>query len=106
MPLAASVAAVSDVQMPVARMNQRHHSGAPAIELHTMANRATSRAVNVRERQWPPQVLDTGEWRSAQLQQVIGRLDGFDPAPRLEPEPPPRREAPGELPVDGVVYAD
>lgn len=50
--------------------------------------------------------IDTCEWRSAQLQHVVGRLENFDPAPRPEPEPLARPIRPVDLPRVAVLLAD
>lgn len=50
--------------------------------------------------------VDSGEWRSAQLQHVVGRLENYDPASRATPEPSPAPRPPDDPPGIGVVYAD
>ena len=50
--------------------------------------------------------VDTGEWRSARLESVIGRLEDYDPAPRPMREPVrPLIEMP-DLPIIGIAHAD
>ncbi len=50
--------------------------------------------------------VDTGEWHSAQLQHVVGKLKDRDPAPRPAPPsslgPPPADDPPGI----GIVFAN
>ncbi len=50
--------------------------------------------------------VDTGEWRSAQLQHVVGRLENNDPAPRATPEPTPAPRPHEDPQGMGVVFAD
>ena len=50
--------------------------------------------------------VNCGEWRSAQLQHVVGRLKKNDPAPRATPEPAPATRPPEDLPGIGVLFDD
>jgi len=50
--------------------------------------------------------VDTGERQSVQLQYVIGRLDGTNVPPRLEPEPLPASKRHDDPPGIGVALAD
>lgn len=49
--------------------------------------------------------VDTGEWCSAQLPHVIGRLEDHDSTPRLTPEPPSAPPPPEDPPGIGLVLA-
>jgi hypothetical protein len=50
--------------------------------------------------------VDTGDWRSAQLKHVVGRLENYDPAPTGTPEPPPWPFLTSSPPANGVRLAD
>jgi hypothetical protein len=50
--------------------------------------------------------VDTGEWHSAQLQHVVGKLKDRDPAPRPALAPSPGPTPADDHPGIGIVFAN